>query len=77
VYDFQPIAVGELDLIPLVARYDGAVQLDGDTIGLHSKAFNQSAQRERTLKIAIVAIDHQFHVWLIFARGERFLQVRF
>jgi hypothetical protein len=65
VDNFQAIAIVQFCFGPLFPRNDVSVQLYGDAIGFHSQLLKQACERERSGKIAVLAIDLKFHLGVI------------
>jgi hypothetical protein len=62
VYDFQLISVGQLGLDPTVPRHDIEIKLDRNAVSLHAQPFDESTQRDGSVKLVIVPIDDDLHV---------------
>ena len=60
--DLETIAVTEAGLRPLLAGDDAAIQFDCNPVGFQAQLFQQTGEREWSVKVTLFPIDLEHHL---------------
>ena len=62
--DLQLVSILEMDVLPARSRNNLQVQFNSDAVRLHTQMLDQGSEREAIRKVALVAVDLEFHDWI-------------